>query len=70
MAILKPLRGLGEIGSKRFYVYGGCYHSYEAEAEKEIMSEDYEAADKIPISRREPSEPDWDFLKELETTAI
>lgn len=65
--IIKPLRGLGEIGLKRFYVYWGCYHSYEVEAEKEVMGEDYEAEGKIPISRREPSDPHWDFREEQET---
>lgn len=64
--IIKPLRGLGEMGLRRFYVYWGCYHSYEAEAEKEVMGEFYEAVDKVPISRREPSDPHWDFEIERE----
>ena len=65
--IIKPLRGLGEIGLKRFYVYWGCYHSYEVEAEKEVMGDDYEAEGKFSISRRDPSDPHWDSHKEQET---
>lgn len=63
--IIKPLRGLGEMGGLRqFYVFWGCYHEYEAEAEREVMGDCYRAVDKVPISRREPSDPWWDSEKE------
>ena len=60
--IIKPLRGLGDMegGLRRFYAFWGCYYSYEAEAEKEVMGESYQAVDKIPPSRREPSDPHRD----------
>jgi hypothetical protein len=58
--ILEPLHGLAESGLKRFYVYWACRNSHEAEAEKEIMGEDYEASDKVPFSRRHPLFPHWD----------
>jgi hypothetical protein len=57
--ILKPLHGLAESGLKRFCVYWACRNSHEAEAEKEIMGEDYEATDKVPFSRRDPLFPHW-----------
>lgn len=64
--IINPLRELREVGLKRFYVYWGCYHSFEAEAEKEVMGEDYEAEGKIAASKREPSDPHGDLQKDQE----
>lgn len=64
--IIEPLRGLGQMGLRRFYVFWACYHSYEAEAEKEVMGQSHEAVDKVPLSRREPSDPHWDFQAERE----
>jgi hypothetical protein len=58
--ILKPLHDLPESGLKRFCVYWACRNSHEAEAEKEIMGEDYEATDKVPFSMRDPLLPHWD----------
>lgn len=65
--IIKPLRGLGEMGRlKRFYVFWGCYHEYEAEAEREVMGASYQPMNKIPISRRAPDDPYCDYIEESE----
>ena len=44
--IIEPLRGLAKSGLKRFYVYWGCHHWYETEAEKWVMGKYYAAEDK------------------------
>jgi hypothetical protein len=48
-----PLRELGQMGLKRFYAHLGDYQAYEAEAEKVVMGEDYEAKGKVPPSRQQ-----------------
>lgn len=65
-SIIKPLHGLGVKGGLAgFYAFWACYHEYEAEAEREVMGLAYEPVEKVPISRREPSNPWWDPEKEL-----
>lgn len=65
--IIKPLRGLGEMGRlKRLYVFWGCYHEYEAEAEREVMGASYQPMDKIPISRRAPDDPYCNYIEDSE----
>lgn len=64
-SIIEPLRGLGVKGGLAgFYAFWACYFEYEIEAEREVMGPEYEPVDKVPISRREPSDPWWDSEKE------
>ncbi|MCJ1405870.1 hypothetical protein MMC11_009100 [Xylographa trunciseda] len=55
--IAEPLKGLGEKGLKAFLVFWALYHENEAEVEREVMGNGYEAMGKIKPEDRNQCDP-------------